>query len=106
MTYKGLFIPGGVEIGINQWGISRNTSTFGDDIEVFRPERWLGIEEEKYKSMERAVDQGFGNGKNTCLGKRIALMEVNKLLVEVSRSFLLEVRIDRCCVRERALSEG
>jgi cytochrome P450 len=54
---NGLFVPGGTRIGWCPWGICRNQKTFGEDADVFRPERWLGLEgePEKLKVMEDAL---------------------------------------------------
>lgn len=82
-TINGTYIPGGVSIGTNIWAIMRNASVFGDDVECFRPERWLGIDEVKYAEMYRVVDLAFGSGRFKCLGRAIAWMELNKVFVEV-----------------------
>lgn len=37
----GYAIPGGTVVGINPWVIHRNHEVFGDDLDAFRPERWL-----------------------------------------------------------------
>ena len=29
-------------IGVNPWVVHRNSEIFGDDVESFNPERWLG----------------------------------------------------------------
>lgn len=29
-------------MGVNAWVVHRDASIFGDDVEAFRPERWLG----------------------------------------------------------------
>jgi cytochrome P450 len=80
-----VYIPAGTEVGINPYVIHRNTSIFGDDAEVFRPERWLE-NEEKAKEMDRYMVQ-FGTGSRVCLGKNISLMEMSKLLPEILRHF-------------------
>lgn len=82
-TVNGTYIPGGVSIGTNIWAIMRNATIFGDDVECFRPERWLGIDEVKYAEMYRIVDLAFGSGRFKCLGRTIALIELNKVIVEV-----------------------
>ncbi|KAI8692462.1 hypothetical protein NCS56_00003100 [Fusarium sp. Ph1] len=79
----------GTEVGINPYVIHRNTSIFGDDAEVFRPERWLE-NEEKAKEMDRYMVQ-FGTGSRVCLGKNISLMEMSKLLPEILRYFDFEL---------------
>jgi cytochrome P450 len=86
-TINGIFVPGGTEIASNTWGMLRNKDVFGQDAEFFRPERWLNISEGKYTEMFRVADLGFGSGRFKCLGRTIAMMELNKIFVEV-----------RCCL--------
>ena len=38
-----------------QWGILRSKDYFGDDAHVFRPERWLEVDEGKYAEMAAAL---------------------------------------------------
>lgn len=82
---NGLFVPGGTRIGWCPWGIFRNTKTFGEDADTFRPERWLEARSpEKTKEMEDTLGLVFSYGRHACLGKNVALMELNKVFVEVS----------------------
>jgi cytochrome P450 len=37
----GTFYPGGTEVAVNGWVLHRDRAIFGDDVEVFRPERWF-----------------------------------------------------------------
>ncbi len=80
----GYHVPGGTQIGHNFAGIMRLKSIWGDDAGVFRPERWLEVDEERLKTMNGVVDLAFGSGKYQCLGKKVAVMELNKIFVEVS----------------------
>jgi cytochrome P450 len=80
-----VFIPGGTTIGYCAWGIHRNKEVFGEDAEVFRPERWLIGDEERLKRMQKTLDLVFGYGKYQCLGKPVAMLELNKVFFEVSR---------------------
>ncbi|KAK7703955.1 hypothetical protein SLS64_008901 [Diaporthe eres] len=52
----GQSFPGGVTIAVNGWVLHRDKSTFGEDADVYRPERWLGDPEEA-KRMERYMFQ-------------------------------------------------
>lgn len=52
----GQSFPGGVTIAVNGWVLHRDRSTFGEDADVYRPERWLGDPEEA-KRMERYMFQ-------------------------------------------------
>lgn len=81
---NGVPVPGGTEIASNTWSVMRNEETFGAAPDMFRPERWLGISEEKYAEMARVVDLIFGHGKYKCLGMTIAKIELNKVPLEVS----------------------
>lgn len=80
---NGFFVPGGTNIGHNFYGVGRSKLVWGEDANVFRPERWLLPEGEELKRMLAAVDTHFGHGKYGCLGKPIALMEIHKTIFEV-----------------------
>ncbi|WZH43100.1 cytochrome P450 [Fusarium acuminatum] len=86
-TWKGQFIPGGTKIGYCAWGIFRREDIWGSDAGEFRPERWLESEGEKLKEMESALELIFSYGRWQCLGRPVALMELNKIYVELLRRF-------------------
>ncbi|KEF51618.1 uncharacterized protein A1O9_12253 [Exophiala aquamarina CBS 119918] len=46
------FIPGGAVVSTSAWALHRNQEIFGDDVENFRPERWL---EEKTGGMRMSI---------------------------------------------------
>ena len=52
----GEFFPGGTRVAVNGWVLHRDRETFGEDCEVFRPERWLEGEE-RARRMERYMFQ-------------------------------------------------
>ena len=84
-----VWLPGGTFVGIASMAMLRRQSIFGEDVNEFRPERWLLEEDEqKLAVMSRTVDLVFGYGKYQCLGKAIALTEMGKALFEVSWRFL------------------
>ncbi|KAJ9615092.1 hypothetical protein H2200_001166 [Cladophialophora chaetospira] len=99
-TICGYFVPGGTKLGSSIKAVHRNSTLFSPDPESFRPERWIlssqpnGHEksEEKLKEMERNNDLVFGYGKYQCLGKPVALMELNKVFVELLRRFEFETK--------------
>jgi cytochrome P450 len=79
-----VFIPGGTNIGWACLGIHRNKSVFGEDAELYRPERWLDEgNREKLERMRKVVDLNFGYGKYYCLGRQVALSELHKGVFEV-----------------------
>lgn len=81
--WKGTFIPGGTRIGSCAWGIFRREDIWGKDSDEYRPERWLESSEESLYSMDSALDLIFSYGRWQCLGRPIALMELNKIFVQV-----------------------
>jgi cytochrome P450 len=83
---NGKFVPGGTQIGYCAWGVHRNQEIFGDDAEMFRPDRWFEDDEEKLGNMNRTHDLVFGSGRYACLGKTVAQIELSKALAEVSTS--------------------
>lgn len=81
-TYQGRAIPPGTFVGINAWGLQLN-SVFGADAHLFRPERWLEASPERLKDMNQVHELIFGYGNTRCLGIPIAMMSLNKVIVEV-----------------------
>jgi cytochrome P450 len=73
------FAPGGIEIGENDWAIQRNKKVYGEDSAVSRPERWLEAQGKQLEIMEKNAGLIFGYGKYGCLGKNVALIELNKV---------------------------
>ena len=94
-TIHGYFIPGGTRVGLAQWAMQRKKSVFGSDADVFRPERWLdaNVDPERHLMMKKCTDLIFATGRYTCLGRSVAFMELNKVLVEAST---LPKNIDGC----------
>ena len=88
-TIAGHQVPGGIIVGCNPWAIHRNKAVWGDDVEVYRPERFLECDSEVAALRNRTLFQ-FGAGSHTCLGKHISLLEMYKLIPSFLRSF--EVR--------------
>lgn len=80
------FIPGGTIVGCSSWVLHDRPEIFGEDVHVYRPERWLvdpnnasESEVARLRDMNNAMFH-FGAGSRTCLGKNIALLEMYKLI--------------------------
>ena len=90
-TICGEYIPPGNVVGISAWALHRNKEVYGEDVDVFRPERWFEEDEEKLKQMNRCLSH-FGSGGNyTCIGKNIALLELHRLVPAFLRRYELEM---------------
>jgi cytochrome P450 len=81
------FIPAGTKVAYCAWGVFRDKTIWGDDANSYRPERWLEADEDRLKLMESTAEILFSPGRWQCLGKSIALIELNKVFVEVSFHF-------------------
>jgi len=84
---NGVFLPAGTKVGVNMWALLRRKDVFGEDSDVFRPERWLESSPEDLQKMEAVSELVWGYGKYVCLGKSVALIELNKIFVELLRNF-------------------
>jgi len=88
-TIDGYWIPGGMVVGSQGWSVHRlNADVWGEEEEVFKPERWLvdgnkdEDEDERRKQMERALF-AFGRGGRGCTGKVLAMTEIRILLKKI-----------------------
>ncbi|KAI8944969.1 cytochrome P450 [Xylaria longipes] len=77
MTICGHHVPGGTVVGSSPWVIHRVTKVWGDDVENFRPERWLDCED---PGILRRFFFAFGGGTRTCIGRNISWLEIEKLV--------------------------
>ncbi|KAH8802544.1 cytochrome P450 oxidoreductase [Xylogone sp. PMI_703] len=82
----GKFLPEGTVVGCNAWTVHRDRKLYGDDADVFRPERWLDSDLEQLRNMEN-LSFAFGGGPPICLGKNIAMLEISKFIPEFFRRF-------------------
>ena len=78
-SIAGTWLPGGTVVGCHPAIVHRDYDCFGEDADVFRPERWLTDDTERVIAMERA-SLGFGSGKRVCLGRHIAELEIKKVI--------------------------
>ncbi|EMC98319.1 hypothetical protein BAUCODRAFT_32339 [Baudoinia panamericana UAMH 10762] len=95
------FAPGGTQVGWNSWGMMHDPKIWGEDAEIFRPERWLPKSDSKAEldriaRMNDTVTLCFGYGRFGCLGRGVATMELNKAVIEVPRIVPLHELILTC----------
>jgi cytochrome P450 len=93
LQIAGHFFPSGTEVGVNAWVIHNNTSIFGPDAHVFRPERWLTSDKDERAVLDRNF-LAFGNGPRTCIGKNISLLEMSKVIPQIVRKYDLSVVVN------------
>lgn len=83
---NGPFLPPGTIVGANPPWIIHRHSIFGANANDFIPERWLrGYHESEMEFQNRRQNMlratlTFGAGPRTCIGKKISLLEIYKLI--------------------------
>ncbi|KAH7391598.1 cytochrome P450 [Cadophora sp. MPI-SDFR-AT-0126] len=85
----GTYIPGGVTVNVMPSVVHHRKDIFGEDVEVFRPERWLQGKEKGSKMLSTLF--AFGAGKYSCLGRNIAMLEMLKFIPSVLMEFDLSL---------------
>ncbi|KAK4205493.1 cytochrome P450 [Triangularia verruculosa] len=90
-TIHGHYLPEGTIIGHNTIALTHNRKIFGQDADIFRPERFLECDAEKKGEMLRALEIVFGGGRWTCSGKNVAMAELHKVPFELMRAFGFQI---------------
>ncbi|KAI8680400.1 hypothetical protein NCS57_00320500 [Fusarium keratoplasticum] len=90
----GRFIPANTKVGINPCVVTRDAGVFGDDVDTFRPERWLRRDDEtedeytqRFRRMHECTELMFGHGTRVCMGKHMAKIEMYKLFATVYANY-------------------
>lgn len=95
----GHYLPPGTIIGANPSGVYRDQSVFGEDVKVFRPERWL---QGNRSDMDRYFF-AFRSGARMCLGGSISWMAMSKLIPTLLRKSDLELADPEASWRETCM---
>ncbi|KIW63563.1 hypothetical protein PV04_08554 [Phialophora macrospora] len=89
----GHFFPAGTEVGVSQWAVGHNPRVYGEDVALFRPERWsedLCHDPDARRRRDQA-EIWFSRGPMMCTGRNIAMVEVYKIVAQFFRFFDVEV---------------
>ncbi|CAJ1992694.1 cytochrome p450-like protein [Leishmania donovani] len=85
-------IPKGMTVVITLSALQRNTHVYGDDVDVFRPERWLGEEGEALrKRCGRCGYIPFSCGKRSCIGQELGYLELLVVTALLGRHLKMEL---------------
>ncbi|KAE9395288.1 cytochrome P450 [Gymnopus androsaceus JB14] len=69
--YKGYYIPANTIVMGNSWAILHDPATYGEDVDQFRPERFLNSDG-TLNSTVPYPDEAFGYGRRICPGRIFA----------------------------------
>lgn len=89
-SYKGYEFPPGTIISTSLSMVCKDPSIWGSDAEVFRPERWIGKDNDNGRLDQWVVS--FSRGTRICPGFEIAWVEMRLLFAHIFRKF--DMRID------------
>ena len=95
-TIAGYSIPGGTIVGISAWAMHRREDIFGQDVDQYKPERWLPSASESEEAKHRVTEMNrhmlqFGSGKFNCIGQNVSKMEMLKLTAALLLRFDFEL---------------
>ncbi|KAI0120146.1 cytochrome P450 [Nemania sp. FL0031] len=86
------FIKEGEIAGISPRSMNRSKEIFGEDADMFRPERWIPqtSEEERAIKQQALLLTTFGMGSRSCVGKHLATVEMYKYTAQFFLNFEAE----------------
>lgn len=88
-------IPKGTYVGYNNFATQRSFSTWGEDANVFNPERWGETKEDILRrfaiAKSNATFPAFHGRNRACLGEKFALYEVRMTVVRILEEFELDL---------------
>ncbi|KAJ3749248.1 cytochrome P450 [Lentinula detonsa] len=89
-TISELPVGKGTKLVLSIAAYNRNKEVFGEDADVFNPDRWFRESEKKGPTLGVVGNLlTFAGGVRTCIGWRFALYEMLSLLVEIVNNFEL-----------------
>ncbi|KAI5476048.1 cytochrome P450, family 46, subfamily A (cholesterol 24(S)-hydroxylase) [Pseudohyphozyma bogoriensis] len=93
-TLTSIFVPAGTDIFVSMVASNMSTQVFGDDAEVFRPERWLDGTVSEKGSAPGVYSQlmTFLGGPRGCIGYKFAVMEIKAIIFVLIDQFVFEER--------------
>ncbi|KAG9227224.1 hypothetical protein CCMSSC00406_0004237 [Pleurotus cornucopiae] len=88
-----LTVPKGLKVVASITGYNRNKQVFGEDADVFNPDRWLRTSDGKKQTVVGVYANvlTFAAGVRSCIGWRFALYELHAFLIELISNFEFEL---------------
>lgn len=82
----GNYLPAGTVIDWQPDSFKIDEGIYGEDVENFRPERWLVVDQQKRKRMEQCL-LAFYISRRTCTAARVVFLELKKVIVMILLQF-------------------
>lgn len=96
IVLAGTHIPGGWRVGLNP-AVVMHKEVFGEDAGSFQPERWLEIDHEQAKLMDKCL-MHFGAGSRSCTGKHVSISRT-RMCRALIRNRWPSLKPTRSCLR-------
>lgn len=90
-TIGGYYVPEGMTVAVPPWVSTHSPLNFHKPFE-FRPERWLG-EENEFSNDRLNGSLPFGTGPRVCIGRNLAYMEMRLISAHLLWNF--DIELDR-----------
>lgn len=89
----GVFVPGGVSVGVPAATIGRNADVYPQP-DVWNPDRWSGSSGGDLATMKICM-LGFGHGSRQCIGRNVATQFVMKMIATLLLRYEIELQDPR-----------
>jgi len=83
LTILGKYFPPNTVLSVPSYTIHRDKGVWGDDADVFRPERWF----EKDQTAIQKTFNPFSYGPRACVGRNLASMELQIIISSIFRRY-------------------
>ncbi|KAF2105044.1 cytochrome P450 [Rhizodiscina lignyota] len=93
---NGVRLPPGAVAAMNGPALMHRKEIFGEDVDVFRPQRWMKGEnetEEQFAQRRLKMDRSmlpFGSGSRTCIGRNVVQLELYKIWPHLVKTYKFE----------------
>ncbi|KAJ4423643.1 hypothetical protein N0V82_001666 [Gnomoniopsis sp. IMI 355080] len=85
----GIFVPGGVAVGVPPATIGRNENVYPQP-DIWYPDRWSESSGEDLATMKTCL-LGFGHGSRQCIGRNVATQFVTKMIATLLLRYDIEL---------------
>lgn len=86
VDFDGVHFPPGTVLSVPSYTIHHMKEIWGDDVEEFKSERWLSLNER-----QKMAFNPFSYGPRACVGQNVAIMELQIILVTMFRRYDFEL---------------
>jgi len=83
MTIQGHFFKEGTVLSVPSYTIHRDREVWGDDVDVYRPERWF----ERDDDLIQRTFNPFSYGPRACVGRNLAILELLIIISSIFRRY-------------------